>query len=277
MRRLVLITGANKGIGLALVAESLAAHADVDVLLGSRDAARGEAARATLLAAHPDWATRVELLPLDVLSDDSVSAAAAAVRAKGTPLYAIVNNAGGGNTPTADESFALNFRGAVRVTSAFLPMLTRPGGRLVNVSSSAAQSFVSLCRPERAAQLIDPAITWDDVAALEAELTAALAAGTMVEAGFCAPASLGAFASSLPYFAAKALLGAYSLQLTRAHPDVTVVSSCGVAPQHGGSFPCRDPPHSPPMRLRRFPRALALHVTPPARALTSGDYHAWVH
>ncbi len=61
--KLVLVTGANKGIGLALVRRLLAERADVRVLLGARDAARGEAARAALAAEDPAWAARVEVLP----------------------------------------------------------------------------------------------------------------------------------------------------------------------------------------------------------------------
>ena len=48
MRR-VLVTGANKGIGLAIARGVLAEHDDTFLLLGSRDAERGEAARQSLL------------------------------------------------------------------------------------------------------------------------------------------------------------------------------------------------------------------------------------
>ena len=224
MRRTILITGANKGIGLALAEEALITHSDVDVLLGSRDVTRGEAARATLVTAHPDFASRIEVLQLDVLNDESVNAAAAAIRARpNAQLYALVNNAGGGNAPTDDELFALNFHGAVRVTAALLPLVSS-GGRIVNVSSSAAPTFVASCTPDRAKSLTDPAITWERISALEADFTVARTTGTTVEAGFGNPQAL-AFASVYPYYGAKALLGAYSLYLARIHPHLTVVTT----------------------------------------------------
>ena len=47
MRRIV-VTGANKGIGLAIVEAILTEHADTFVYLGSRDEGRGRAAVAAL-------------------------------------------------------------------------------------------------------------------------------------------------------------------------------------------------------------------------------------
>ena len=54
----VLVTGGNKGIGLAVCRQLLAAHPDVYVLLGSRDKSRGALA-VKQLAPHQD---RVEVL-----------------------------------------------------------------------------------------------------------------------------------------------------------------------------------------------------------------------
>ena len=88
MRR-VLVTGANKGIGLAIVEAILNEHTDTFVYLGSRDRARGDEARAKL----GDRASRVEVIALDVASNASAQAAAKKVER----LYAIVNNAGIGS------------------------------------------------------------------------------------------------------------------------------------------------------------------------------------
>lgn len=88
----ILVTGANKGIGRAIVERILSEQEDAYVYLGSRDRGRGEAARDELLADNPGWADRLEVLELDVSSDASVQAAAHEL--EGHELYGIVNNAG---------------------------------------------------------------------------------------------------------------------------------------------------------------------------------------
>ncbi len=75
--RRVLVTGANKGIGRAICAKLLSEYDDTFVLLGSRSSARGDAAREAILAENTKLKPeRIEVLELDVTSDESVSAAA---------------------------------------------------------------------------------------------------------------------------------------------------------------------------------------------------------
>ena len=86
--KIALVTGANKGIGLE-VARQLGQQG-FTVLIGARDAARGEQAAETLrsegLQAHA--------VPLDVTDDASVQAAAASVGERFGRLDVLVNNAG---------------------------------------------------------------------------------------------------------------------------------------------------------------------------------------
>ena len=82
MTKRVLVTGANKGIGLAVVERILREQGDAEVLLGARDAARGEAARQALLAKDGAWAPRLAVLRLDVTDAASVADAAAEARAR---------------------------------------------------------------------------------------------------------------------------------------------------------------------------------------------------
>jgi NAD(P)-dependent dehydrogenase (short-subunit alcohol dehydrogenase family) len=134
-----LVTGANKGIGKE-IARQLAA-AGVSVLLGARDAERGERA-VEELAQDGD----VRLLVLDVTDPEGVADAARQVERLGIGrLDILVNNAGmmvdGTTAPEATldsfrRTFETNLFGVLTVTNAFLPALRRSSApRIVNISS----------------------------------------------------------------------------------------------------------------------------------------------
>ena len=135
----VLITGGNKGLGFE--AARRLAQQGWTIFLGSRDQDRGRAAAGTLR----DSGATVVLVPLDVTSDESVSAAVRHVQAHTGRLDVLINNAGTpghGTAPaetTADEIHAVydtNVYGPIRVTHAFLPLLqAAPHPRVVMVSS----------------------------------------------------------------------------------------------------------------------------------------------
>ncbi len=137
--KIALITGANKGIGFH-VARKLGASG-VHVLVGSRDAERGESAAATLRSEG----IAADVLVLDVTKAEVIASAAAHVKAKFGRLDILVNNAGiapGNAAPsqvTLDEmraAYETNVFGVVATTNAFLPLLRlSPAPRIVNVSS----------------------------------------------------------------------------------------------------------------------------------------------
>ena len=145
--RIAFISGANQGIGRA-VATSLAKEHGFTVIIGSRDLSAGQAVADELQAAGCT-ATAVQL---DVTSDESIAAAAAAVDASFGRLDVLVNNAGinldeGANVFTVrpklaprelfERTFATNVIGAACLTEALLPLLRRneQGPRVVFVSS----------------------------------------------------------------------------------------------------------------------------------------------
>jgi len=73
-------SGGNKGIGLAICAALLKSSPTAFVYLGSRDAARGRAAVASLEEADASARGRVKALQVDVCDRGSLVAAADAVR-----------------------------------------------------------------------------------------------------------------------------------------------------------------------------------------------------
>lgn len=139
-QRVVLITGANKGIGLE-VARRLG-EAGLRVWLGSRDAHAGEAAAAPLREKGAD----VQAIRLDVLDQATISAAAAEIDGEDGRLDVLINNAGINDprdgTPAKVEMDAIrrifdtNFFGALAVTQAMLPLLRKSSAaRVINQSS----------------------------------------------------------------------------------------------------------------------------------------------
>ena len=191
--RKILVTGANKGIGLAIVRAILDEHDDTFVYLGSRDAARGKAAAESL-----GKGDRVEVLALDVGSEASVREAAKHVTG---PLYAVVNNAGIGRGPLA-EVLQTNVYGIHHVCEAFLPLVDPNGGRIVNITSASGPSYVSGASEERKKLLLDTTMTWPR---LEAFMKECIAAN-----------------DNDAYGLSKACANVYTILLAREHPKLHI-------------------------------------------------------
>lgn len=128
--KVVLVTGANRGIGQALVEEALKRGAK-RVYAGTRQP-----------LAHAD--ARVTPLTLDVTNASQIQGAVERVES----LDILINNAGLAlyddlSDPAAlEQSLAVNFYGPYRMTQAFLPLLIRSRGAIVNVLSLAALAAV---------------------------------------------------------------------------------------------------------------------------------------
>ena len=138
-----LISGANKGLGLETGRQL--GKLGYTVLLGSRDALKGEVAARQLR----DDGIEARVVKLDVNKQSDIDAAAAMIEAEFGKLDVLVNNAGvmiekGWTKNTTSETtidnlratFETNLFAVFAVTKALLPLLKNSeAGRIVNVSS----------------------------------------------------------------------------------------------------------------------------------------------
>ncbi|MDJ0595527.1 MAG: SDR family oxidoreductase [Pleurocapsa sp. MO_226.B13] len=155
MKTITLITGSNKGMGFE-AARQLAKQ-DIHVLIGARNAEKGQAAVKSLT----DEGLSAEFLLLDVTDEESVKNAVQAVAKQHGKLDILINNAGI-NPEYAREIFTFeelpldlmkqiyqtNVFGAFLAIREFLPLLRKStAGRIVNVSSSVG-SLTDQSNPE---------------------------------------------------------------------------------------------------------------------------------
>ena len=140
-KRIALVTGANKGIGLEIARQL--ADASVTVLMGARTLRRGQEAAAQL----SDDGLAVEAIEIDLDHENTIAAAAQQIAARYGRLDILVNNAGIVDSADGPPSVATtaavrklietNFIGALAVTQAMLPLLRKSqAGRIVNLSTT---------------------------------------------------------------------------------------------------------------------------------------------
>mmetsp|Transcript_23962 Transcript_23962/g.35173 ORF Transcript_23962/g.35173 Transcript_23962/m.35173 type:complete len:325 (+) Transcript_23962:38-1012(+) len=154
----ILVTGANRGIGLKIVhrmCEVLASSPKSTVMLSSRSLESATAAVQSIRSAmnHTAVPSEVNLVPrrLDISNQASISELVGAVESEFGRLDILINNAGiaykmADSTPfpqQARSTIDVNYYGTKNTTIAFLPLLRRSvldgGGRVVSVSSTSGQ------------------------------------------------------------------------------------------------------------------------------------------
>jgi NAD(P)-dependent dehydrogenase (short-subunit alcohol dehydrogenase family) len=137
--KIVLVTGANKGIGFG-IAKHLG-KSGWQVIIGARDEARAEKTIGELKSEGIDvlgW-VNIELRDLS-----SIEQAAKTINVNYPELTLLVNNAGIPGDMSVDslhtelsdikETLDVNFIGTFALTKALMPLLTKNEGRIVNVT-----------------------------------------------------------------------------------------------------------------------------------------------
>lgn len=148
--RTAVVTGGGTGIGRA-VARSFALAGDRVMIVGRREDVLSRAAKGIDAEAGGDAAGRLTWLQADVGDPEEVQRLAHEVADRLGHVDVLVNNAGGnagidatwedgtaGIAAAWEANWRLNVLTAVLTTEALGPLLSRPGGRVVLLSSIAA-------------------------------------------------------------------------------------------------------------------------------------------
>jgi len=150
IKKVAVVTGANRGIGFETCRQL--AKRGMRVVLAARDERKGRAAAERLRKEELD----VDSAPLDVSDDASVREFARHIAKTYGRVDVLVNNAGimidgesGGGPAAAGvmqakvetlrRTMEVNVFGALRVTQALLPLMSKEGARIINVSSGMGQ------------------------------------------------------------------------------------------------------------------------------------------
>ncbi|EAR92107.1 oxidoreductase, short chain dehydrogenase/reductase family protein (macronuclear) [Tetrahymena thermophila SB210] len=146
VKKVVLITGSNKGLGYGLVEDLLSKHSQkFKVIMTARDQLRGIQAQQKIKENYPN--EEVDFHLLDVENDNSRQVAFKYVQEKYGKIDVLVNNAGylfhsefqkeESYQPTLDvaqKTLNINLFGAIEMTELFLPILA-DDGKIIQISS----------------------------------------------------------------------------------------------------------------------------------------------
>jgi NAD(P)-dependent dehydrogenase (short-subunit alcohol dehydrogenase family) len=221
----VLITGVSRREGLGFATAKLLAGMGMQVIVTARDVAKAQ----TLARELSEAGATATGLPLDVTSDQSAKACAAAIEERFGRLGVLINNASGEfdmatpsrGVPLADVQAALDVTlfGALRLIQATEALLLKSEHpRIVNVSSEAA-SFTSLAgMATRGTALLAYAVAKSSLNAMTVKLAAAYA-GTPIMINAVCPGWIATYPGTAEMGARPVEAGAASVAWAATLPD----------------------------------------------------------
>ncbi|KAJ3095548.1 Carbonyl reductase [NADPH] 3 [Phlyctochytrium planicorne] len=187
-----LVTGANKGIGFAIVkglAKALE-EKNATILMGCRNVELGKAA---LLSLEEMGFKNLGLIELDIADLDSIKKAKDEIVANYGGIDVLVNNAAifaGWNDAepeTAVKIMKTNYTGTYNMTKEFLPVF-QPQGRIINVSSEAGRRALEKFDEGLKTRFLKDDLTFTELDAMIVEYITNLKQKTHQQTGWSAPA-----------------------------------------------------------------------------------------
>ncbi|KAI4886810.1 hypothetical protein NFI96_002944 [Prochilodus magdalenae] len=172
-KKVAVVTGANKGIGLAIVRGLCKAGYSGDILLTARNEKLG---LESLELVKSEGHKNVHFHQLDIRVQSSCLELKKFLEKNYGGLDVLVNNAGIAFKVTATEPFGeqaevtmrTNFWGTLWVCQALFPLL-RPNARVVNVSSFVSKRSLDNCSPELQAKFRSTEISEEELCLLMGE------------------------------------------------------------------------------------------------------------
>lgn len=212
--RIVVVTGSNSGLGLELVKRLIyEENSFIAVLTALNNPSVDEALRT--LDPHHVYSDRLTALQLEVTSDESIQRFVNDVRSKFGHIDVLVNNAGinpegwdFGPKATFPLELAqvvmnVNFFGAVKTTTALLPLMQQ-GGHVVNIGSKLGK-FHQIPGDQLRAELTSDSLTSEAVVQIAHRYLESVRSGTYQREGW----------PQHNYITSKALFHSYTRALAR--------------------------------------------------------------
>jgi len=219
----VVVTGANRGIGLA-ICELLLSHPTTctnPLTLYATSRSGSDLGLSTSTSTSPSSPSKILYRPLDISKQSSIKSLLSDNQTNNhTPVHILINNAGvnldDNFTPeNAKTTLDVNYRGTLSVCQAFIPHMAKDGtGRIVNLSSVG-----SSLNPysEDKAQTFRTISSLDDLDALMHEYQKDAESGALSQAGW---------PDQKAYSVSKACVNSFTGILARQNPDLTINCCC---------------------------------------------------
>jgi len=199
--RTVIVTGANRGIGFAIIERLLSEKTPFDIIFTARNGKLGQEAHQSLSTRYKASSSRLTFQQLDISNSVSIDEFVAWIKAERNSRFdVLVNNAGFGYLRESQQeqldTININFFDTVDLTEKLLPYLAEDG-KIINVTSE--NGLLSWQGQNIQKILSDPSMTREKLMELAKELRDKIKTGDFSKLGW-----------SEIYDDSKALLNAYT-------------------------------------------------------------------